>query len=269
VILPSTNFDEETMSRLRYLPYAVLTASLLAAGAASAQSMGSIDGREAAQQQRIEAGRRDGSLTRAEAYRLEQGEQRINRYETRARADGVVTPAERQRLDGMLDRESRQINRERNDSQRADGRSGYGRDGWGHQQGWGHYEGRRDGAFDHREMTPDRRSNTYGRDAYHGQSQPAGSTNRWGNGFGGMHSPSATNTPVQAPGASHGPQTVAPHTGWTAPVNGGTHGTGYSHAPVATGQQTAAVAQPTHVARVGSPARPASAAPSTGGRSHR
>ena len=106
---------------------------LLAAGGASAQSMWSIDQREASQQDRIDAGRRDGSLTRSEAARLQQGEQRINRYEARARADGVVTPAERQRLDGMLDRESRQIHNERTDGQRAGGQYAGGNDrgtGW-------------------------------------------------------------------------------------------------------------------------------------------
>ena len=119
------------MNKLRNIPYAVLAAGLLAAGGASAQSMSSIDGREASQQDRIEAGRRDGSLTRGEARRLEQGEQRIDRYEAHARADGVVTSGERQRLDGMLDREGRQIYRERTDGQRAGGFDHDGRDGWG------------------------------------------------------------------------------------------------------------------------------------------
>ena len=134
------------MSRLRTIPYAVLTVGLLAAGGASAQSMSSFDQREAAQQDRIDAGRRDGSLTRSEAYRLEQGEQRINRYEARARADGVVTPGERQRLDGMLDREGHQINRERNDGQRADGRDN-GNHGWdrGNHNGWNQSDAGRNG----------------------------------------------------------------------------------------------------------------------------
>ncbi|MDP1752919.1 MAG: hypothetical protein Q8L22_25995 [Reyranella sp.] len=128
------------MSKLRTIPYAVLTISLFAAGGASAQSMWSIDQREAAQQQRIDAGRRDGSLTRSEASRLQQGEQRIDRYEARARADGVVTSGERQRLDGRLDRESRQINRERNDGQRAGGHDNGNHYGWdrGNHNGWNH-----------------------------------------------------------------------------------------------------------------------------------
>src|SRR5260370_9876590 len=101
------------MSIFRTIPYAVLSAGLLAAGGASAQSMGSIDAREAQQQDRIRDGIRDGSLTRGEANRLERGEQRIDRYEAHARADGSVTPHERQRLAKMLDRESRDIHPER------------------------------------------------------------------------------------------------------------------------------------------------------------
>jgi hypothetical protein len=154
------------MSIIRTIPYAVLSAGLLAAGGASAQSLGSIDAREANQQERIEQGRADGELTRGEARRLERGEQRIERYEARARADGVVTPQERQHLDGMLNRESRDIYRESHDGQRAD-RRGEGRDGWGRDRdrdawnhggdrdrddrradgrGWGDRDGRRDGS---------------------------------------------------------------------------------------------------------------------------
>ena len=139
------------MTIFRTIPYAVLSAGLLAAGGASAQSMGSIDAREANQQERIDQGRADGQLTRGETRRLEQGEQRIDRYEARARADGVVTPQERQRLDGMLNRESRDIYQQSHDGQRADNR-GWGRDG---RDGWGHRDadGRdgRYGGFDHRD----------------------------------------------------------------------------------------------------------------------
>jgi hypothetical protein len=131
------------MSILRTIPYAALSASLLFAGGASAQSMRSIDAREDYQQDRIDQGIRDGSLTRGEADRLERGEQRILRYEERARADGSVSPYERQRLDNMLDREGRAIGRDERNGQRADGggwgdRNG-GRDGWGRDRdgGWG------------------------------------------------------------------------------------------------------------------------------------
>ncbi|MDP1961334.1 MAG: hypothetical protein Q8K93_03940 [Reyranella sp.] len=79
------------MSKLRGLPYAVLTIGLLAAGSASAQSMWSIDQRDASQQQRINEGRRDGSLKHSEANRLQQTDNRNDRYEARARSDGRQT----------------------------------------------------------------------------------------------------------------------------------------------------------------------------------
>src|SRR5258707_737440 len=138
------------MSKLRSLPYAVLAVSLFAAGGASAQSMWSIDQREAQQQQRINEGRRDGSLTRSEANRLQQSDNRIDRYEARARSDGVVTSSERQRLDGMLDRQGRAIHNERTDGQRADSRGGWGdRDGRdgnrGDHAGWDNNRGNHNG----------------------------------------------------------------------------------------------------------------------------
>jgi hypothetical protein len=80
------------MTKLRYVPYAVLTAgSLLIGGGAYAQSIGQIDQREANQQQRIDNGIRDGQLTRGETARLEQGEQRIDRTEARDLAKGPLT----------------------------------------------------------------------------------------------------------------------------------------------------------------------------------
>jgi hypothetical protein len=164
---------EGTMSKFRIIPYAVLSAGLLAAGGASAQSMSSIDAREAAQQERIERGIRDGSLTRSEARRLERGEQRIERYEQRARADGVVTAQERQRLDHMLDREGRAIYRDTHNDQRADRRGWDGRDGWGRDrdhdggdrgrhEGWTRgehngWEGNRPPGIEHRDAREDRR----------------------------------------------------------------------------------------------------------------
>jgi hypothetical protein len=131
------------MSKFRTIPYAVLSAGLLAAGGASAQSMSSIDQRQEYQQERIERGIRSGEITRSEAHRLEQGERAIDRAQARARADGVVTPQERARIDRMVDREGRAIYRESHDNQRADGRSwgghdgsGRDRDGWGRNEGW-------------------------------------------------------------------------------------------------------------------------------------
>ena len=78
-----------------------------------------VDAREHYQQDRIFAGARNGSLTPREFRHLEGGEFRIRAAEARARSDGVVTPAERARLNGMLDRESRAIYRQRHDAQRV------------------------------------------------------------------------------------------------------------------------------------------------------
>jgi hypothetical protein len=125
------------MSIIRTLPFAALSATLLAAGGAAAQSMSSIDAREAYEQREIDRGIRNGSLTPNEAYRLQNGLDRVERYEQRARADGIVTPYEHQRLDRMLDREQHSIYRESHDAQRTDGRGWYGRDGWG-RDGWRH-----------------------------------------------------------------------------------------------------------------------------------
>jgi hypothetical protein len=123
------------MSRFRTIPYGVLSAGLLAAGGASAQSMYSIDQRQDYQQDRIERGIRDGQITRSEASRLEQGERAIDRAQARARADGVVTSQERARLDRMVDREGRAISRESHDNQQA----------WDRGQSWGHTDGRQNG----------------------------------------------------------------------------------------------------------------------------
>ncbi len=76
-----------------------------------------IDYREARQQTRIYNGAQDGSLTPREFRRLERGEQRIDRAEARAKADGVVTRGERRHLDRMLDRQSAAIYHQRHDKQ--------------------------------------------------------------------------------------------------------------------------------------------------------
>ena len=107
------------MSKLRTLPYAVLAGSLLAGGSAYAQSMYSIDQRQDYQQDRIERGIRSGEITRSEAYRLGQGERAIDRAQSRARADGVVTSQERARIDRMTDRQGQQIYRQSHDNQQA------------------------------------------------------------------------------------------------------------------------------------------------------
>jgi hypothetical protein len=103
----------------RQIPTLLLTAMLgTASGAAFAQAtMPRVDAREQHQQQRIGQGVASGSLTTREAVRLENGEQRIERMETRAEADGKVTRRERLRLHDAQDTESRRILRQKQDAQ--------------------------------------------------------------------------------------------------------------------------------------------------------
>ena len=223
------------MSKIRTIPYAVLAAGLLAAGGASAQSMSSIDAREAAQQERIERGIRDGSLTRGEARQLERGEQRIDRYEQRARADGVVTHQERQRLDNMLDREGRNIHRETHDGQRADGRGWGGHDGWGRNEGWNRdhdgdrgrhegwtrgehngWDGNRPPGIERRDAREDRRFGDRRDNRSASNTQPGNGSHNWGNG-GWQHAPQAGNTPPTS-----GTQHNWGNAGWRQPQAGNT-----------------------------------------------
>ena len=69
------------------------------------------------QQQRIEAGVDDGSLTLREAARLERGQARVARQESRAGRDGRVTAGEQQHIERIQDRQSRRIFRQRHDRQ--------------------------------------------------------------------------------------------------------------------------------------------------------
>ncbi|MFI4999064.1 MAG: hypothetical protein ACHQK9_04215 [Reyranellales bacterium] len=192
--------------------------------------MSSIDAREAYQQDRIQDGRRDSSLTRNDARGLQQGEQRIQRYQARAAADGNVSPAERQRLDGMLNRESGAINRERHDDQRASG----GRDGDRGRDGWGH-DGRedrrdadrrdemnrdRDGRNgDHRDA--DRRD--FGRDHNNGSWNQGRDQNGWNR---GDHNNTASNGSPHQWNGSHNGTGTTPGTGTTAGTGTTTPATG-------------------------------------------
>ncbi|CAN5817511.1 hypothetical protein BH11PSE3_BH11PSE3_46850 [soil metagenome] len=78
-----------------------------------------VEQRDARQDQRINNGVRDGSLTHGEANRLQNGQDRVNRYEARARSDGVVTSNERGRIDQMQNNESRRISADRHNDRTA------------------------------------------------------------------------------------------------------------------------------------------------------
>ena len=72
-----------------------------------------VDRREANQERRIEQGVRSGALSPGEARRLEAQQERIERAEGRAKADGVVTGRERTHLENMQNRASRNIYRKK------------------------------------------------------------------------------------------------------------------------------------------------------------
>ncbi|HEY7183860.1 MAG TPA: hypothetical protein VIC84_20680 [Blastocatellia bacterium] len=77
-----------------------------------------INEREHNQQQRIRQGIRSGELTRVEAARLEKQEAQIRLNEAIARrSGGKFTPRERARIQHQLNRESRNIYRQKHDNQ--------------------------------------------------------------------------------------------------------------------------------------------------------
>ena len=92
----------------------------LFSAAASAQTTGSEVQRDVNQQQRIEQGLKNGSLSTGEASRLERGEARIDRMESNAEKDGKLSPAEKARIQRAQNQESRRINRLENNNQRGD-----------------------------------------------------------------------------------------------------------------------------------------------------
>ena len=104
----------------------VLTAALLVAGAASASAQGwgwggwgsrpsEIDARQYRQNERIDRGLRDGTITPREAAGLYAQQRHIAEAERRAKWDGYVDPYERARLRAMQNGASRSIASERHD----------------------------------------------------------------------------------------------------------------------------------------------------------
>lgn len=94
-----------------------------------------LDQRDAYLQQRIDAGIRDGSLTRREAAELQHNQARIDRMEARAAADGHISRAERERIVQMQNRQSAAIERERNNNQHAHQAYRHGHHGQQHNAG--------------------------------------------------------------------------------------------------------------------------------------
>ena len=78
---------------------------------ASSQRMQADVQRNVNQEKRIESGLANGSLTKREAARMEQGQARVDRTEARAAADGHVGAAEQRRVQHAENRQSARIHR--------------------------------------------------------------------------------------------------------------------------------------------------------------
>ena len=194
-----------------------------------------IERRDARQDQRIQNGARDGSLTHGEANRLERGQDRINRYEARARSDGVVDTGRAQphrrhaepRKPPDLRRSPQRSHRNGHACDHAD-RQRFAQLGQWRLAAW-------IAGWQHDPTTP-----TTG-------TPPAGGSRNGGNG-GWQHAPQAGNTPP-----------ATPSTGGSRSWGNGNGGYRMQQA-AATPQQQAQAPRPT-MTRVSSPA------PSAGGRS--
>ncbi len=84
------------------------TLSFTSAAEAGTRSPG-INRREARQQNRINQGVRNGSLTPRETYRLQRQQANINAREARYKSDGKLSRGERRDLNRRLNRASKNI----------------------------------------------------------------------------------------------------------------------------------------------------------------
>jgi len=76
-----------------------------------------VDRRQERQEQRIDKGIESGALTPRETQKLEQGQQHIEKLETKAEADGKVTANEKARLEHAQDVQSKRIYKQKHDQQ--------------------------------------------------------------------------------------------------------------------------------------------------------
>ena len=91
-------------------------ALMVVAGSASADTS-RYDARQANQRERIVNGVQSGELTQRETRRLVAGQVHLNRVESRAKADGVVTARERAHMQHEENQQSRRIYRQKHDAQ--------------------------------------------------------------------------------------------------------------------------------------------------------
>jgi hypothetical protein len=76
-----------------------------------------VDRRQDRQEQRIDKGVQSGALTPRETRKVEQGQQHVERLETKAQADGKVTAGEKGRLEHAQDVQSKRIYKQKHDAQ--------------------------------------------------------------------------------------------------------------------------------------------------------
>jgi hypothetical protein len=119
------------MTSLKKTALVTVAMSVLAAGAAVAQTWVPVNSRLANLDSRIDAGVRSGDLTRAEAQSIRADYRALLDLETRYRVDGLST-WERNDLDRRMDHLSTRIRFERRD---ADDRGWYGGQGWNDNRG--------------------------------------------------------------------------------------------------------------------------------------
>lgn len=127
---------------------ALIAACTFAAPAIAERGGERWEARQDRQQHRIERGIRKGDLTRREARKLWRGQDRIDRLQHRAWADGRVNRHEARRIHREIKRQDRRIYRKRHNDQHW--RSARQR---GHDRGW--HRGHRQGpAYGYRDYRP-------------------------------------------------------------------------------------------------------------------
>jgi opacity protein-like surface antigen len=103
---------------MKKMLFAVSGIMLLMTGRAFAEAETRvIDQRQMNQEQRIDGGIASGQLNEREANRLNKQQEQVNKMETKAKSDGVMTEKERARISAAQARASRHIAREKHDRQ--------------------------------------------------------------------------------------------------------------------------------------------------------
>lgn len=115
---PSTERNHHTN---KSIIAAVVAAAFALPSVAFAQTASTprIDQRQENQEKRIQQGVKSGELTKKEAARLEKGQARVQKMEKKAMADGKMTKKEKARIEHAQDVQSKKINREKHDKQKA------------------------------------------------------------------------------------------------------------------------------------------------------